>query len=145
MAFELAKRRSVPNDSHNASTESSESQKVGTHWSSLSVTGTKRPESSVAVSGMSPMAVHVLRSPSIPATRSSHAQMFTRSAVWGWMCHVHPLSTIRKPDAALSIAQLATPPSGVAAGAGGSHGTRRCGDGRRRPRRRATAALGSAR
>eukprot|EP00965_Chrysotila_dentata_P179954 5941480-Pleurochrysis_carterae.AAC.1 len=73
MAFISAKRYSVPDDSHNASTESSKSLKVGTHLTSLSVTATGRPESSNAVSGMSPMAVHVWGRPSMPATRSSHA------------------------------------------------------------------------
>eukprot|EP00965_Chrysotila_dentata_P047261 1568159-Pleurochrysis_carterae.AAC.1 len=92
MAFILAKRHSVPEDSHRAATERSESLKVGSHLTSLSVTATERPVLSNAVSGMSPMAVHVWGRPSMPATRSSHAQMFTRS---GWMCHVHPLSTMK--------------------------------------------------
>eukprot|EP00965_Chrysotila_dentata_P098501 3255911-Pleurochrysis_carterae.AAC.2 len=95
MAFILAMRHSVPDDSHSASTESSESLNVGTHLTSLSVTATGRPESSIAVNGMSPMAVHVWGRPSMPAPRSSHARMFTRSEMWGWMCHVHPLSTMK--------------------------------------------------
>eukprot|EP00965_Chrysotila_dentata_P165116 5452431-Pleurochrysis_carterae.AAC.1 len=31
----------------------------------------------------------------MPATRSSHARTFTRSEMWGWMCHVHALSTMK--------------------------------------------------
>eukprot|EP00965_Chrysotila_dentata_P000501 16351-Pleurochrysis_carterae.AAC.1 len=80
MAFMLAKRHSVPDDSHRAATERSKSLNVGTHLTSLSVTATECPVSSNAVSGMSPMAVHVWGRPSMPATRSSHAGTFTRSS-----------------------------------------------------------------
>eukprot|EP00965_Chrysotila_dentata_P034757 1156808-Pleurochrysis_carterae.AAC.1 len=95
MAFILAKRHSAPDDSHKAATERSESLKDGTHLTSLSVTATERPMSSNAVSGMSPMAVHVWGRPFMPATRSSHARTFTRSEMQRWMCHVHPLSTMK--------------------------------------------------
>eukprot|EP00965_Chrysotila_dentata_P078360 2582434-Pleurochrysis_carterae.AAC.1 len=83
MAFILAKRHSVPEDSHRAATDRRESLKVGTHLTSLSVTATVCPASFNAVSGMSPMAVHVWGRPSMPATRSSQARTFTRSEMWG--------------------------------------------------------------
>eukprot|EP00965_Chrysotila_dentata_P008835 287982-Pleurochrysis_carterae.AAC.1 len=73
MAFILAKRHSVPDDSHRAATKRSESLKVGTHLTSLSVTVTEHPVLFNAVSGMSPMAVLVWGRPSMPAMRSSHA------------------------------------------------------------------------
>eukprot|EP00965_Chrysotila_dentata_P180842 5969470-Pleurochrysis_carterae.AAC.1 len=68
MAFILAKRHSVPEDSHNEATERRESLNVGTHLTSLSVTATGRLALSNAVSGMSPMAVQVWGRPSMPAT-----------------------------------------------------------------------------
>eukprot|EP00965_Chrysotila_dentata_P017318 574987-Pleurochrysis_carterae.AAC.1 len=103
MAFILAKRHSVPDDCHNASTESSESLIVGTqpsyisechsHGASRVVQCSERhvpdggahlgaivcARDAVVASGMSPMAEHIWGRPSVPATRSSHARMFTRS------------------------------------------------------------------
>eukprot|EP00965_Chrysotila_dentata_P074825 2472638-Pleurochrysis_carterae.AAC.1 len=125
IALTSAKRHSVPEDSQSASTESSESLKLGTHLTSLSVIATSRPESSTAESGRSLMAVQRCGRPSMPATRSLHAvRTFTRSERWGWICHVHPLSTT---NAALSVLQTVTAASSrVAAGARSEQDTRGC-------------------
>eukprot|EP00965_Chrysotila_dentata_P025932 860369-Pleurochrysis_carterae.AAC.1 len=83
MALTSAKRNSVPEDSHRAETESSESLKLGAHRTSLSVTATSWPESFRAVRGRSPMATQRWGRPSIPATRSLQSRMFTRSDICG--------------------------------------------------------------
>eukprot|EP00965_Chrysotila_dentata_P113124 3737601-Pleurochrysis_carterae.AAC.1 len=79
MALTLAKRHSVPDDSHRAETESNESLKLGAQRTSLRVIATFWPASFKAVNGISPMAVQRWGRPSIPATRSSQSRMFTRS------------------------------------------------------------------
>eukprot|EP00965_Chrysotila_dentata_P166794 5507682-Pleurochrysis_carterae.AAC.1 len=78
MALTLAKRHSVPEDSHKAETDSSESLKLGAQRTSLRVIATLTPASFKADSGKSPMAVQRWGRPSIPATRSSQSRMFTR-------------------------------------------------------------------
>eukprot|EP00965_Chrysotila_dentata_P154757 5113398-Pleurochrysis_carterae.AAC.1 len=79
MTLTLAKQHSVPEDSHRAETESSESLKLGAHRTFLSVIATSWPESFRAVRGRSPMATQRWGRPSIPTTRSSQSRMFTRS------------------------------------------------------------------
>eukprot|EP00965_Chrysotila_dentata_P174309 5754258-Pleurochrysis_carterae.AAC.1 len=79
MALTLAKRHSVPEDSHRAETESSESLELEAQRTSLRVIATFWPESFRAVGGRSPMATQRWGRPSIPATKSSQSRMFTRS------------------------------------------------------------------
>eukprot|EP00965_Chrysotila_dentata_P226363 6195363-Pleurochrysis_carterae.AAC.6 len=79
MALTSANRHSVHEDSQSALTESKESLKLGTHRTSLRVIGTSQPASFIAVTGMSPIAVHRWGRPSMPATRSSHARTLTKS------------------------------------------------------------------
>eukprot|EP00965_Chrysotila_dentata_P221825 6192605-Pleurochrysis_carterae.AAC.2 len=79
IAFTSAKQHSVHDDSHRALTKSSESEKLGTHLTPLSVTLTSFPESFIAVTGKSPMAMQRCGLPSMPATWSQHAFTFTKS------------------------------------------------------------------
>eukprot|EP00965_Chrysotila_dentata_P185710 6130973-Pleurochrysis_carterae.AAC.3 len=77
--FISAKRHWVAEDSHNADTERSEPLKLGSHRTFLSVMATGSPTSFKAVSGRSPMATQRCGRPSIPAIRSSHGRVFTKS------------------------------------------------------------------
>eukprot|EP00965_Chrysotila_dentata_P144503 4773158-Pleurochrysis_carterae.AAC.1 len=79
IAFTLAKRHSDAEDSQSAFTERRESEKLGTHLTSLRVSRTLLPELSEAVIGRSPMTVQLCGRPSMPTTRSSHGLTFTRS------------------------------------------------------------------
>eukprot|EP00965_Chrysotila_dentata_P060057 1992122-Pleurochrysis_carterae.AAC.3 len=83
MALISAKRHSVAEDSHYAATERSESLKLGTHRTFLSVTVTGSPASFRAVIGRFPMATQRWGRPSMPATRLSHARTCTRSERYG--------------------------------------------------------------
>eukprot|EP00965_Chrysotila_dentata_P045759 1520319-Pleurochrysis_carterae.AAC.2 len=79
MAFTSANRHSVEDDSQSALTDSNESLKLGAQRTFLSVTWTTCPDSFMAQTRRSPIAVQRWGRPSMPATRSWHARTFTRS------------------------------------------------------------------
>ena len=53
------------------------------------------PESSKAETGRSPTHEHADDVPSMPLTVSLQGRMLMRSVLYGWMCHVQPLSTTK--------------------------------------------------
>eukprot|EP00965_Chrysotila_dentata_P030780 1025493-Pleurochrysis_carterae.AAC.2 len=80
---------------HSWFTDSRESENEGMQRTSRSVRSVASFCAFNARSGKSPMAVQRCVRPSTPVTRSVHGRTFTRSPMWGCMCHVQPLSTTK--------------------------------------------------